>query len=147
MVVGVLAVVVGATGCSTSWSQGAVAVPAPQATPAAVEVCPDLLARLPDELIGDRPRLVESVNPYVRAWGEDPVVVVCGAAAPGPDEGLPLIGGNGVEWSVDLDDPTQLVWTTVGRRVAVQVRMPADSRGAAALALTSLVRQTVPRAG
>lgn len=146
-VIGVLAVALGCAGCgSTSpWPGDVVDVDAPSASPAAVEVCPDLMLRLPDELIGDRPRPVRSDNPFVRVWGADPVVLVCGAAEPAVGAGEPLVGGGGVEWAVDRTDSAVDVWTTVGRQVAVQVRMPTDSLAAGVMALTSVVRQSVPR--
>ncbi len=144
---GLLVVALGCAGCASGgpWPGAAVDVDAPSASPAAVETCPDLMLRLPAELIGEQPRPVRSDTPYVRAWGADPVVVVCGATEPDLDPGEPLVGGSGVEWSIDTTDPTTDVWTTVGRRVAVQVRMPADSLAAGVAALTSVIRQSVPR--
>jgi hypothetical protein len=146
-VLGLMAIAAVCIGCTATspWPRGEVEVDAPPADDSAVEVCPDLMLRLPDELIGDRPRPVRSDNPFVRAWGADPVVVVCGTAEPDLDPGGPVVAGNGVEWTVDSSDPTTDVWTTVGRRVAVQLRMPAGSLAAGAIALTSVIRQSVPR--
>ena len=57
-------------------------VDAPHPRPAADAPCTSLFQPLPVQLEGDDPRIVQSASPYVRAWGDPPVVLVCGVAQP-----------------------------------------------------------------
>lgn len=99
----------------------------PPASAQARAICRTLLAALPDTLDGRgrRPVRTTAGHPtagHAAAWGDPPVVLRCGTGPPpsGPDE----VGVNGVFWTpVTAGDET--VWTTRGRSVTVEVRVPA----------------------
>jgi hypothetical protein len=64
------------------------------------------MEQLPLELAGESSRPVDSDTPYAYAWGEPPVVLVCGVERPAalvPTS--PLIQISGVNWLVDTTDP------------------------------------------
>jgi hypothetical protein len=85
------------------------------------------MAALPLDLNGEVSRRVQSDSPYAYAWGDPPVVLVCGVDRPaGWVVGTSAIQINGVQWHVDTSDPENTVWTTVDRPVYVQVSLPAD---------------------
>jgi uncharacterized protein DUF3515 len=120
-------------------------VEVPPPTPEADANCPPLLQALPLDLLGEPSRLVDSDTPYAAAWGEPPVVLVCGVPQPAglvPGEGLFTI--NGVTWYVDQSDPEATVWTAVDRAVYVQVTLPADVDSAPVTALSDVLVDTVP---
>ena len=120
-------------------------VEVPPPTPEADVNCPALMQALPLDLLGEPSRLVDSDTPYAAAWGEPPVVLVCGVPQPAglvPGEGLFTI--NGVTWYVDQSDPEATVWTAVDRAVYVQVTLPADVDSAPVTALSDVLVDTVP---
>ncbi|SDB99416.1 Protein of unknown function [Geodermatophilus telluris] len=120
-----------------------VEVPAP--TPEADANCPQLLQALPLDLLGEPARLVDSDTPYAAAWGDPPVVLVCGVPQPEglvPGEGLFTI--NGVTWFVDQSDPGATVWTAVDRAVYVEVSLPPDVDSAPVTALSDVLAATLP---
>jgi hypothetical protein len=120
-------------------------VEVPPVTPEADASCPGLMGGLPLELTGEPSRLVESDSPFAYAWGEPPIVLVCGVDRPaGYVVGVSAIQINGVQWHVDTDDPDSTVWTTVDRPVYVQVTLPADVDSAPVTALTPHISQALP---
>ena len=122
-----------------------VAVDTPPVTPEADAACPEVLAGLPLELTGEPSRTVRSESPYAYAWGEPPIVLVCGVDAPeGFVAGAGLIQIEGVQWFVDTSDPESVVWTTVDRPVHVQVRLPASVDSAPVTALSPAVADALP---
>jgi Protein of unknown function (DUF3515) len=122
-----------------------VEVDTPEITPAADLACPALMGQLPLELAGAGSRRVDSDSPYVYAWDDPPVVLVCGADPPaGYVVGAPTIVISGVEWFVDTTDPDVVVWTTVDRNVPVQVQVPASTDSASVTALCPLVATAIP---
>lgn len=138
------AVVSGAT--PTQRDDSPVEVDTPPITPAADAACPALMSQLPLDLVGDPSRRVASESPYAYAWGDPATVLVCGVDQPVvPADGL-LVTVTGLTWWVNTDDPTVNVWTTVDRQVAVQLRIPASTDGAASAALGPIVLAAVPAA-
>lgn len=120
-------------------------VEVPPVTPEADAHCPALMGSLPLELAGEPSRPVRSDSPYAYAWGEPPVVLVCGVARPaalGPTS--PLITVNGVDWLVDTGDPDAVVWTAVDRPVYVRVTVSADTDSAPVAALGRVVTEALP---
>jgi hypothetical protein len=114
-------------------------------TPEADLACPVLMGQLPVELAGETARRVDSASTFAYAWGDPPVVLVCGVAPPAgyaADSGTLAISG--VEWFVDDTDPDAYVWTTVDRLVPVQVRVPAEYDSALVTALGPVISTTLP---
>jgi len=122
-----------------------VAVDTPDVTPAADLACPVLMSQLPLELAGETSRMVQSDSPYAYAWGDPPVVLVCGVDPPaGYVVGTSGIVINGVEWFVDTTDPDTVVWTTVDRNVPVQMQVPATTDSALVTAASTIIGTAVP---
>jgi hypothetical protein len=66
-------------------------VQVPPVTPEADASCPALMSALPLELAGESSRPVQSDSPFAYAWGDPPVVLVCGVDRPAglePTSGL-----------------------------------------------------------
>jgi Protein of unknown function (DUF3515) len=122
-----------------------VTVPTPAVTPAADASCPGFLQTLPDTLVDDPSRRVSSASPYVRAWGDPAVVLVCGADRPaGFTVSVGLIQIDAVQWYVDTSDPKTVVWTAVDRPVYVQVRVPASEDSATVTEISGHLSATLP---
>ena len=112
-------------------------VEVPAATPETDASCPALMGSLPLELAGEPSRRVQSDTPYAYAWGEPPIVLVCGVDRPaGFVVGVSAFQINGVQWYVDTTDPDATVWTTVDRPVYVQITLPPEVDSAPVTALT-----------
>jgi hypothetical protein len=117
----------------------------PPVTPEADAACPALMAELPLELTGEPSRRVQSDSPFGYAWGEPPIVLICGVPRPaGLQPDSPLFQLNGVSWYVDTTDPETTVWTTVDRPVHVEVRLPATVDSAPVTALSTHIAATLP---
>lgn len=120
-------------------------VEVPPVTPGAAQYCPAVMGGLPLELAGEPSRPVRSDSPFASAWGEPPVVLVCGVDRPaGWVVGAQAIEINGVQWYVDTADPEATVWTTVDRPVYVEISLPADVDSAPVTALTTALAQALP---
>jgi Protein of unknown function (DUF3515) len=120
-------------------------VEVPPVTPAAEAACPGLMEGLPLELLGDPSRRVDSGSPFAYAWGDPPVVLVCGVDRPaGWTVGESAIQINGVQWYVDTEDADTTVWTAVDRSVYVEVRVPASVDSGPVTALTTPIAQALP---
>jgi hypothetical protein len=120
-------------------------VDTPPVTPQANADCPALMKLLPLELMGAPSRRVTSASPFAYAWGDPPVVLRCGVAAPaGYVRGSSAIQINGVQWYVDTSDPTATVWTTVDRPVYVEMRLPSSVDSAPVTALTVQIAKALP---
>jgi len=120
-------------------------VKVPPVTPEADASCPALMKTLPLELSGQQSRRVKSDTPFAYAWGDPPVVLVCGVDRPaGYVVGASAIQINGVQFYVDTDDPDTTVWTTVDRPVYVQISLPSSVDSAPVTALTPQIAQALP---
>lgn len=120
-------------------------VDVPTVTPAADQYCPAVMRGLPLELAGEQSRPVQSDSPFAYAWGEPPVVLVCGVDRPaGWVVTASAIQINGVQWYVDTSDPDTTVWTTVDRPVYVEIALPSSVDSAPVTALTTGLAQTLP---
>jgi hypothetical protein len=120
-------------------------VEVPPVTPEAEASCPALMSTLPPELAGEPSRRVQSDSPYAYAWGDPPVVLICGVERPAEFvTGASAIQINGVQWYVDTSDPDSTVWTTVDRPVYVEVTLPASVDSAPVTALTVPIATALP---
>jgi hypothetical protein len=120
-------------------------VDVPPVTPAAEAACPGLMKVLPLDLLDEPSRRVDSDSPFAYAWGDPPVVLVCGVDRPaGWVVGQSAIQINGVQWYVDTDDPDTTVWTAVDRSVYVQVRVPSTIDSGPVTALTTPIAEALP---
>ena len=120
-------------------------VDVPPVTPGADASCPALMKTLPIELSGEPSRRVKSDTPFAYAWGDPPVVLVCGVDRPaGYVVGASAIQINGVQFYVDTDDPDTTVWTTVDRPVYVQISLPSSVDSGPVTALTPQIAQALP---
>src|SRR3954470_23816342 len=123
-----IAVVVGVV---TFWWMGALAPPASPASPRpqspapvvtatagplagpAATACPDLLRRIPADGLRDRPRRpVTAGAERNAAYGDPPITLACGVAAPALPVGADVYLLSGVCWYSETDG-TGTVWTTV----------------------------------
>jgi hypothetical protein len=136
------------SGAGSSSSHGQLPVLPVQTPPTSAEAdaaCPALVQDLPQQVVGEPARRVSSASPYVRAWGDPAVVLVCGVERPAAfTVGAPLIQIDGVQWFVDTSDPKTVVWTAVDRPVYVQVRVPASTDSASVTELCSHITATLP---
>ena len=120
-------------------------VEVPPVTPEADASCPAVMSGLPLDLQAEPSRKVQSDSPFAYAWGEPPVVLVCGVPRPaGYVVGASAIQINGVQWFVDISDPAKTVWTTVDRPVYVEVTLPPSVDSAPVTALTVPIAQALP---
>jgi len=103
------------------------------------------MSALPPDLMGEQSRRVKSDSSFAHAWGEPPVVLICGVARPaGWVVGTSAIQINGVQWYVDTSHPDTTVWTAVDRPVYVQVTLPASVDSAPVTELTTQIAQVLP---
>ena len=105
---------------------GAVSVAAPPANPAADAPCREVIGQLPLTLQGMSARPARSTWPYVVAWGDPAVELVCGVPRPAaltPGSSAQTIGVDGVFW-LPVQQKNLTVWTTIDRAAYVQVSVP-----------------------
>jgi hypothetical protein len=120
-------------------------VEVPPVTAAADAACPGLMSALPLTLAGEQSRRVSSNSPFAYAWGDPPIVLICGVDRPaGFVATSGLIQIDAVQWFVDDSDPDANVWTAVDRSVYVQLRIPSSLDSAAATELSTIIAQTLP---
>jgi hypothetical protein len=134
------------SGAPTSSSAALPVLDVPTSAPSAAAdaACPALMRILPSTLEDQAGRKVRSRSPYVRAWGDPAVVLVCGVdAPPGYHVGSSLIQINQVQWYVDTSRPDTVLWTAVDRPVFVQVRVPASTDSASVTDLTAPIAQAL----
>jgi hypothetical protein len=115
------------TPTATASAPGLLTLPVRTLTGPAADVCPLVIAHLPDTVLGSARRTVTGPQQNA-AYGEPPITVACGVGAVtvGPTEFLNQL--NGVCWiSRAADGGT--VWTTVDREVPVSVTVPGDQNG------------------
>jgi hypothetical protein len=120
-------------------------VDVPPPAPEVDAPCSSLMAKMPLQLAGEQSRPVSSDSPYVYAWGDPALVLVCGAGRPaGFDVTAGLLQIGAVQWFVDDSDPDVYVWTAVDRPVYVQLTVPSSMDSAAATQLSAIVAETLP---
>jgi hypothetical protein len=120
-------------------------VDVPPVTAEADAACPGLMSALPLDLAGERSRAVQSSSPFAYAWGDPPIVLICGVDRPaGFVATSGLIQIDAVQWYVDDSDPDANVWTAVDRPVYVQLSIPSSLDSAAATELAEIIGKTLP---
>ena len=120
-------------------------VDVPPVTPEAEASCPGLMSTLPLELTGELSRTVDSDSLFAHAWGEPPIVLVCGVDRPaGFVVGVLAIQIEGVQWYVDTTDPDTTVWTTIDRPVYVEITLPASVDSAPVTSLSPEIAAALP---
>jgi Protein of unknown function (DUF3515) len=120
-------------------------VEVPPVTPEAEASCPALMGALPLELTGELSRRVDSDSLFAYAWGEPPIVLVCGVERPaGFVAGVAAIQIEGVQWYVDTTDPDTTVWTTIDRPVYVEISLPATVDSAPVTSLSPEIAAALP---
>lgn len=141
---------------SSSTAQVTAAVPSVTVPvdPAAAPQCATLLAALPDQLSFGVAREVTG-RADATAWGEPPVVLVCGVAPPSdlqPTSQLSQV--NGVAWYVKTAVDTSFygvpgentLWTTVERSVSVAVVISGTREAAIAISpISRVIGKVVPK--
>ena len=104
------------------------------ATPSAEDqaACTDLLAALPASVADVDRRDVEPDGAWGAAWGDPPIVLTCGGAAPAEfDAASACTTVNGVDWFIPQDQLDTLAdidrtMTAVHQDPQVQVRLPPE---------------------
>lgn len=105
------------TGCATP-----VAVQAPNLT----SQCEPIVAAAPIRVLGELQRETTPTEAAALAWGDPPIVLVCGVDfSREPD--AQVLEVNGVAW-VAQESPDGTIFTTVEPDPVVQVRVPAAYR-------------------
>ncbi|UOY01491.1 DUF3515 domain-containing protein [Blastococcus sp. PRF04-17] len=100
---------------------------------------------LPLELAGEQSRPVRSDSLFAYAWGDPPIVLVCGVDRPaGFVAGVGLIQIEGVQWYVDTSDPDTTVWTAVDRAVYLEMSLPASVDSAPVTQLAAEIAEALP---
>ncbi|MGY1730782.1 DUF3515 domain-containing protein [Geodermatophilus sp. SYSU D01045] len=119
-------------------------VEVPPPTPEADAHCPALMAGLPLDLTEEPQRLVDSDTPYAAAWGDPPIVLVCGVPQPaGLVAGEGLLQIDQVTWFVEQAEEAT-TWTAVDRAAYVQVTLPPDVDSAPVTVLSGVIADTLP---
>jgi len=111
---------------------GAVEVAATDASGAERRDCLALLDDLPHR-VSERPRRETEGSPLGAAWGDPAIVLRCGVGAPeGYEPTSACQRVNGVDWFAPAealtDQDEDVVLTTIGRKPAVEVVVPAEYR-------------------
>jgi hypothetical protein len=113
-------------GCSDT-----VTVDAPVASGATARLCRSLVRSLPGSVADQPRRKVDDHGGYAAAWGDPPIVMRCGVPRPrGFDKFATCQVANGVGWFIPesqiVGRPVDVLMTTVGRRVNVEVAIPSE---------------------
>ncbi len=114
-------------GCSS-----AVQVDAPAPPSEVAAACADLLEGLPQEVADQPSRAVDAGAGAAAAWGDPPIVLVCGVEEPEEFAEVRVCTTvNGIDWFIpvaqlDSTVPVDLTMTTVNRTPHVEVRMPKE---------------------
>jgi hypothetical protein len=108
-----------------------VRVQTPVPTGAAVGICRSLVRSLPGSVADQPRRTVDDRGGYAAAWGDPPIVMRCGVPRPrGFDKFATCQVANGVGWFIPesqiVGRPVDVLMTTVGRRVNVEVAVPSE---------------------
>ena len=120
------ALLLGLAACSET-----VSLDAPRVTGAEARACRALVQTLPDQVADQPRREVDAGEGFGAAWGDPAIELRCGVPTPtGFDRFAACQVTNGVGWYIP-ESQTQgrrvdIVMTTVGRALNVEVRIPAE---------------------
>ncbi|GAB3298479.1 DUF3515 family protein [Epidermidibacterium keratini] len=117
------------------------------------EICANLVDGLP-ATIGESKQRPVSDHPESLAWGDPPVVLVCGVPQPAGLDAAPLLNVvNGVTWKIDENvdtsaygvPGTNTLWTAIDREVYIAVAVPNDVEGSVAMSpISTAVADRLP---
>mgnify|MGYP001207748798 CR=1 FL=1 len=138
-------------GCSA----GPVEVAAPSPAGEAARLCKALHAALPGEVDGLARRETAPASEFTAAWGDPAIVLRCGVPLPevlrpgsgSYDPTAPAVGVEGVDWLPEKQGDDGYLFTTVGRKVNISLRVPGHYHPHETDPLVDLappVRKTVP---
>lgn len=99
-----------------------VAVQAPPLT----EECASIMSRVPIRLLGELQRETSPADLAAIAWGDPPIVLVCGIEHSRPPDAQVITVGD-VDWIAETTD-AGTVFTTLSSQPTLQVRVPVDYR-------------------
>jgi hypothetical protein len=109
-------------GCSPGATPVAVPAPAPEIAAA----CEPLIKAMPAKVLDAERRKAKPASPLTTAYGDPPIEVACGVAAPdGP--ATDCFEVNGVGW-LAKDVANGVVFTTFGRALYLEIAVPAKYR-------------------
>ncbi len=114
-------------------SRDPVPVKSPTITESETTDCAEFLDGVPDEVAGQKARLVEPAGVLGAAWGDPPIVLTCGVGLPTDfDRFAECVEANGVGWFVptseEEDQSSDVTITAAGYRPIVKVKVPAEYR-------------------
>ncbi|MFK4089123.1 DUF3515 family protein [Kribbella sp. NPDC020789] len=107
-------------------SPGPTPVPVPAPAPEVAAACEPLIKAMPAKVLEAEHRKTEPPSPLTTAYGDPPIEVTCGVAAPdGP--ATDCFEVNGVGWlAKQVTNGT--VFTTFGRALYLEIAVPAKYR-------------------
>lgn len=94
--------------------------------PATTFACEPVLAAAPIRLLGELQRETTPREAAAVAWGDPPIVIVCGIEFETPPDAQ-VLTIEGVDWVVEMTEAGS-VFTTVSSQPTVQVRVPVAYR-------------------
>ena len=94
--------------------------------PRIIEACEPILAAAPIRILGELQRETTPADAAAIAWGDPPIVLVCGVSIEVPVDAQ-VVEVDGVAWVAESTD-AGTVFTTLETAPAVQVRVPVDYR-------------------
>ncbi|MFI5907177.1 DUF3515 family protein [Dactylosporangium sp. NPDC051541] len=118
---------------------------APQLEPTPAAVCRALVARLPQELGGLHRRQVTAGGEQNAAFGDPPIVLSCGGAAPAVPADAQLLGLSDVCWYPE-EQSGRTVWHTIDRQIPLSVVVPKAADGSWLVNLSPSIVATIPAA-
>lgn len=117
------------------------------------DACANVVDGLPTK-IDNAPQRPVTDHPGSLAWGDPPIVLVCGVAQPEGLDGAPLLNVvNGVTWKIDENVDTSAygvpgqntLWTAVDREVYIAVAVPTDVEGSVAMSpISTAIAERLP---
>jgi hypothetical protein len=99
-----------------------VAVQAPESSPE----CKPVLSTAPIRLLGELQRETTPRDAAAIAWGDPPIVLVCGIDHDAPPDAQ-VLTIEGIDWVAEATD-AGTVFTTLSQVPTIQVRVPVDYR-------------------
>jgi hypothetical protein len=99
-----------------------VAVQAPESSPE----CAPVLSAAPIRLLGELQRETSPRGAAAIAWGDPPIVLVCGIDHEAPPDAQ-VVSIDGIDWVAEVTD-AGTVFTMLSQRPTIQIRVPVDYR-------------------
>jgi hypothetical protein len=123
------AVLIAATGCSSSDDSARAAVPSPGAK--VTELCRNLDKVLPSEVDGQGRRDPEPASALTAGWGDPAIILRCGVERPArmSDPEADGVEVNGVGWLLQKQKDGSFRFTTTLRTAYVEVSIPKARTG------------------